>query len=34
MKDIRNISRQEKENKTIKDRILRDIKNIFEHEEE
>ena len=43
MKDIRNLFilkkdisklRQEKETKTIKDRILRDIKNLFEHEEE
>ena len=32
VKGIRNLSRQEKETKTIKDRILRDIKNFFEHE--
>ena len=32
IKDIRNIFRQE-ETKAIKDRILRDTKNIFEHEE-
>ena len=32
IKDIRNIFRQEKETKAIKDRIL--IKNIFEHERE
>ena len=30
-KDIRKL-RQEKETKSIKDRILRDIKNLFEHE--
>ena len=34
MKDIRNLLRREKETKTIKDRIPRDIKNLFEHEEE
>ena len=34
VKDIRNLLRQEKETKAIKDRILRDIKNIFEHEKE
>ena len=33
-KDVRNLFRLEKETKTIKDRILRDIKNLFEHEEE
>ena len=33
-KDIRNLSRQEKETKAIKDRILRDIKNLFEHGKE
>ena len=33
IKDIRNLFRQEKETKAIKDRILRDIKNLFEHEE-
>ena len=32
--DIRNLFRQEKETKAIKDRILRDVKNPFEHEEE
>ena len=31
---IRNLFRQEKETKKIKDRILTDIKNLFEHEEE
>ena len=31
---IRNIFRLEKETKAIKDRILRDIKNLSEHEEE
>ena len=34
IKDIINLFRLEKETKAIKDRILRDIKNIFEHEEE
>ena len=34
MKDIRSLFRQEKETKAIKDRILRDIKNLFEHEKE
>ena len=33
-KGIRNFFRQEKKTKVIKDRILRDIKNLFEHEEE
>ena len=33
-KNIRNLFRLEKETKAIKDRIFRDIKNIFEHEEE
>ena len=32
IKGIRNLFRQEKEIKAIKERILRDIKNIFEHE--
>ena len=32
--DIRNLFRLKKETKSIKDGILRDIKNIFEHEEE
>ena len=31
---IRNFFRQEKKTKVIKDRILRDTKNLFEHEEE
>ena len=31
IKDIRNVFRLEKETKAIKDRILRDIKNLFEH---
>ena len=34
IKDIRNLFRLEKETKAIKDRILGDIKNLFEHEEE
>ena len=34
MKDVRNLFRLEKDSKAIKDRILRDIKNLFEHEEE
>ena len=34
MKDIRNLFRLERETKAIKDRILRDIKNPFEHEAE
>ena len=33
-KEIRNRFRLEKENKTIKDRIFRDIKKVWEHEEE
>ena len=32
-KDIRNLFRKEKENKAIKDRILRDIQSLFELEE-
>ena len=31
IKDIRNFFRQEKETKEFKDRMLRDIKNLFEH---
>ena len=34
IEDIRNLFRREKETKEIKDRILRDIKNFSEHEEE
>ena len=34
IKNIRNLFRREKETKAIKDRILRDIKNLSEHEEE
>ena len=34
IKDIRDHFREEKETKTIKDRITRVIKNVFEHEEE
>ena len=34
IKDIRNLSRLEKETKAIKNRILRDNKNLFEHKEE
>ena len=33
-KATRNLSRQEKETKAINDRILRDIENLSEHEEE
>ena len=33
IKVISNIFRQEKETKAIKNRILTDIKNLFEHEE-
>ena len=31
IKGIRNLFRQEKETKAIRDRILRDIKNLFEY---
>ena len=34
IKDMRSLFRLEKETKAIKNRILRDIKNLFEHEEE
>ena len=34
IKDIRNLFRWEKETKAIKDRILRYINSLFEHEEE
>ena len=34
IKDTRNLFRQEKETEAIKDRILRDIKDLFEHEKE
>ena len=34
IKDIRNLFRKEKETKAIKDRILSNIKNLFEHEKE
>ena len=34
IKDIRNLFRREKETKANKDRILRDVENLFEHEEE
>ena len=34
IKDIRNLFRQEKETKAINDRILRDIKDHLEYEEE
>ena len=34
IKDVRNIFRLKKENKAIKDRINRGIRNLFEHEEE
>ena len=33
IKDVRNLFRLEEELKAIKDRILRDIKNLFGHEE-
>ena len=33
IKDIRNLFRLKKENKLIKDRILRDIRNLLEHED-
>ena len=33
IKDIRNLSRQKEETKPIKNRILRNIKNLFKHEE-
>ena len=33
-KDLRNLFRLEKEIKAIKDRILKGIRNVFEHEEE
>ena len=32
IKDIRSLSRPEKESKAIKDRILKEIKDLFEHE--
>ena len=34
IKDIRNLFKLKKETKAMKDRILRDIQNLFEHEEE
>ena len=34
IKDKRNLFRLKKENKVIKDRMLRDIRNSFEHQEE
>ena len=34
LKDIRNLSRLEKETKVIKERMRRHIKILFEHEEE
>ena len=34
IESIRNLFRLKKENKAIKDTIIRDIKNFFEHEEE
>ena len=33
-KDIRNLFRLKKESETIKDKIVRDIRNLLEHEEE
>ena len=34
IKGIKNLFRLKKETKAIKDRILRDIKNLFDHEDE
>ena len=34
IKDLRNLFRLKKENEAIKDRVIRDIRNHFEHEEE
>ena len=34
IKDIRNLFRLEKENKAVKDVILRDIQNIFDNDKE
>ena len=34
IKDTRDLFRLEKETKAIKDRMIRDSKNLFEHEEE
>ena len=34
IKDIRNLYRLEKESKAIKDTLLTDIRNLFEHKEE
>ena len=34
IKDIRNLSRPKQENETINNRIIRDIRNLFQHEEE
>ena len=34
IKDIRNLSKIQKKTKAIKDKILRDIQNLFEHKEE
>ena len=34
IKDIRNLSRMKKNNEAIKDRVIEDIRNAFEHEEE
>ena len=33
IKDIRNLFRLKKENEAIKDRIIKDTKNLLEHEE-
>ena len=33
IKDIRNVFRLKKEHETIKDRVIRDIRNLFEHGE-
>ena len=34
IKDMRNLSRMKKNNEAIKDRVIGDIRNAFEHEEE
>ena len=34
IKDIGNLSRMKKKNEAIKDRVIEDIRNVFEHEEE
>ena len=34
IKDVRNLKKKKKQNKAIKNRIISDIRNLFEHEEE